>query len=337
MEKKERLVYVDFMKGFCILLIVAFHIDNDIFPLRVNMMLQSFRIPMYYFLSGMFFKRYDGFIDFVRRKTNNILVPYVFFMLLTCAVHCIMWYAFEAVWFGKWEWSSLADPFMRRYYHYNTPLWFLISLFEVNVIYYVLLMACPKRAGRYAVIALLAFVAWYFKKQPIFNNPLFLDTALMAMPYFVLGSEIKSAGLINKNVRLDRWGWVVIVPLLMLLYKVSPKINLLIQCEPHFFKLYAVPFVAILGLFWFSKNMPKIPIVTYIGRYSIVVLGTHIMLISFAKHLLEICASGFLGTGVCFNWCVFAVVVAMEMCLIPVMINLVPKFTAQEELIRAKK
>lgn len=39
-EKKSRLAYVDFMKGFCILLIVAFHIDNDIFPLRINLMLQ---------------------------------------------------------------------------------------------------------------------------------------------------------------------------------------------------------------------------------------------------------------------------------------------------------
>ena len=201
MEKKNRLVYVDFMKGFCILLIVAFHIDNDIFPLRINLMLQSFRIPMYYFLSGMFFKQYDGFVDFVRRKTNNIVVPYVFFMLLTCVVHCVMWYACGASWMGEWEWSSFADPFLRRYYHYNTPLWFLISLFEVNVLYYVLLQICPKRTGRYALIMLLAFVAWYFRKFPVFNNPLFIDTALMALPYFVLGSEVKSAGFIAKNAK----------------------------------------------------------------------------------------------------------------------------------------
>lgn len=337
MEKKARLAYVDFMKGFCILLIVAFHIDNDIFPLRVNMMLQSFRIPMYYFLSGMFFKRYDGFTDFVRRKVNNIIVPYIFFMLLTCVVHCAMWYVFRAGWFGKWEWLSFADPFLRRFYHYNTPLWFLISLFEVNVIYYILQKVCHNRVVRYACIALLAFVAWYFKKQPIFNNPLFLDTALMAMPYFVLGSEVKSAGLINKNEKLDRWGMIVIIPLLMLLYAVSPKINLLIQSEPGFIRLYAVPFVAILGLFWFSKNMPKIPVVTYIGRYSIVVLGTHIMMIAFVKHLLEVCGKEACESIVCFNWSVYAIVVVLEMCVIPIMINLVPKFTAQKELIRAKK
>ena len=322
------------MKGFCILLIVAFHIDNDIFPLRINLMLQSFRIPMYYFLSGMFFKQYDGFVDFVRRKTNNIVVPYVFFMLLTCVVHCVMWYACGASWMGEWEWSSFADPFLRRYYHYNTPLWFLISLFEVNVLYYVLLQICPKRTGRYALIMLLAFVAWYFRKFPVFNNPLFLDTALMALPYFVLGSEVKSAGFIAKNAKYDKWGLVVIVPLLVLLYFVSSKINLLIQSEPKFYRLYVVPFVAILGLFWFSKNMPKLPIITFIGRYSIVVLGTHILMIKFMARLAElISATAFNGVAVN-NWLVYAMVVGGELALIPIMIRVFPKFLDQEELIK---
>ncbi|MGM9802904.1 MAG: acyltransferase family protein [Muribaculaceae bacterium] len=335
MEKKNRLAYVDFMKGFCILLIVAFHIDNDIFPLRINLMLQSFRIPMYYFLSGMFFKTYDGFGDFVRRKANNIIVPYVFFMLLTCVVHCVMWYGAGASWMGEWEWNSFLDPFCRRYYHYNTPLWFLISLFEVNVLYYVLLIICPKRIGRYALIMLLAFVAWYFRKFPIFFNAAYLDTVLMAMPYFVLGSEVKNAGFIALNKRVDRWGWLVIVPLVVMLYYTSSKINLLIQSEPMFYKLYVVPFVAILGLFWFSKNLPKLPIITFIGRYSIVVLGTHIVLIKFMRHGLELLWQS-MGQGEVNEWLIYAAVVAAELCVIPLFVRLFPKFTAQEPLIKPR-
>ena len=335
-EKKSRLAYVDFMKGFCILLIVAFHIDNDIFPLRINLMLQSFRIPMYYFLSGMFFKLYDGFGDFSRRKINNIIVPYVFFMMLTCVVHCVMWYGFGVRWMGDWEWSSFADPFLRRYYHYNTPLWFLISLFEVNVLYYILNKKKKKRIGRYALIMLMAFVAWYFKKYPIFNNPAYIDTVFMAMPYFVLGSEVKASGLIAKNKKWDKLGLLVILPLLALLYFESSKINLLIQSEPKFWRLYVVPFVAILGLFWFSKNMPKLPIITFIGRYSIVVLGTHILMIKFMRHLLEVVCMEHLGMNEVNNWWIFAAVVACELCIIPIMIRLVPKFTAQEELIKKR-
>ncbi|MGN0230071.1 MAG: acyltransferase family protein, partial [Muribaculaceae bacterium] len=87
-QKNDRIEYFDLMKGICIILIVAFHVDSDnMFPRQVNSMLQSFRIPMYYFLSGIFFKTYNGFLDFVRRKTNNIIIPLLFFTLLANITH----------------------------------------------------------------------------------------------------------------------------------------------------------------------------------------------------------------------------------------------------------
>ena len=332
---KQRLVYVDFMKGMCILFIVAFHINNSIYPHRVDLMLQSFRIPLYYFLSGVFFKQYDGYLDFARRKFNNIIVPYIFFMLLTCVVHCVAWYAFEVRWMGDWTWKSFLDPFCTRYYHYNTPLWFLISLFEVNMVYYLLLKMCPKRSGRYALIVLLAFVALYFRKRPIFCNPAFLDTVFIAMPFFVLGNEVKKLGALPKNVRYDRWGLLVIVPVMVILYFFARKINLLVQNEPPFYKLYIFPFMAVLAFFWFSKNMPRVPIITYIGRYSIVVLGTHIMLIKLMRHILEANAiTQQMPSAAANDWTIFACVVAAEMVVIPVMIRIFPKFTAQSELIK---
>ena len=61
MATKQRIAYIDFMKGFCILLVVAFHIDYTIFETPYNFMLQQFRVPMYFFLSGLFFKEYNGF------------------------------------------------------------------------------------------------------------------------------------------------------------------------------------------------------------------------------------------------------------------------------------
>lgn len=332
---KQRLVYVDFMKGMCILFIVAFHINNSIYPHRVDLMLQSFRIPLYYFLSGVFFKQYDGYLDFARRKFNNIIVPYIFFMLLTCVVHCVAWYAFEVRWMGEWTWKSFLDPFCTRYYHYNTPLWFLISLFEVNMVYYLLLKMCPKRSGRYALIVLLAFVALYFRKRPIFCNPAFLDTVFIAMPFFVLGNEVKKLGALPKNERYDRWGLLVIVPVMVILYFFARKINLLVQNEPPFYKLYIFPFMAVLAFFWFSKNMPRVPIITYIGRYSIVVLGTHIMLIKLMRHILEATTiTQHMPSAAANDWTIFACVVAAEMVVIPVMIRLFPKFTAQSELIK---
>ncbi|MBR6489715.1 MAG: acyltransferase family protein, partial [Muribaculaceae bacterium] len=87
MATKQRIAYIDFMKGLCIILVVAFHISTTAFGDRANFMLQQFRIPMYFFLSGLFFKLYDGFFDFARRKINNIIIPLIFFLLLG-AVYC---------------------------------------------------------------------------------------------------------------------------------------------------------------------------------------------------------------------------------------------------------
>lgn len=79
---KERIAHIDFMKGLCIMLIALGHVDDKIFDMvlpNLNFALKSFRIPMYFFLSGLFFKTYAGFGDFLRRKVNNLLITLLFF------------------------------------------------------------------------------------------------------------------------------------------------------------------------------------------------------------------------------------------------------------------
>lgn len=327
------------MKGLCILLIVAFHIDNAIFPDRLNLMLQSFRIPLYYFLSGIFFKQYDGVFDFARRKVNNIIVPFIFFMLTTCCLYGVLITQCKAEWLGEWDWWSLLDPFLRRYYHYNTPLWFLISLFEVNIIYYLLQKLTKKRLIQYPIVIVLAYIAWRYKKLPIFFNPSYIDTALMAMPYFILGHEIKDLGLLPKSKKWDKWGLLALVPIAVVLYFTSHRIGLLVQCEPlHFHLLYTVPFLAVTGIFWACKNIGrKVPVITFIGRYSLVVLGTHIFLIKVCRHLIFMLSGTYATEQDVNNWLIYACVIGAELCVIPVMIRLFPKFTAQEELIPARR
>lgn len=333
---KERLVYIDFMKGLCILLILAFHIDNDIFPWRLNFSLQAFRIPLYYFLSGIFFKQYSGFLDFARRKTNNILVPYIFFFLLTCFLQFIFVEIINLKGVGTWEYDSLLDWAQRRYYHYNTPLWFLISLFELNIIYYVLQkITSDKRLFLYPIILVLSLSTYFYHNLSFLKSPLYLDTALLALPYFVLGHEIKLNGLLQKS-KYDWVGFIIIIPVAIFLYFYSRKINLLMQILPNLYRLYLLPFIAIISLFWFSKNMPRIPILTYIGRYSIIVLGTHIIVIKVVKAFLtwSFGAVQISANSMIFNWIIFAITVALELLIIPFMVRFAPYVTAQKEPIR---
>ena len=73
---RERIAYIDFMKCLCIMLIVMYHINHDFFDALypgLNNALQAFRLPMYYCISGIFFKLYAGYGEFTRRQVNNIL------------------------------------------------------------------------------------------------------------------------------------------------------------------------------------------------------------------------------------------------------------------------
>ncbi|MBR6078396.1 MAG: acyltransferase family protein [Paludibacteraceae bacterium] len=100
MEKK-RIEFIDLAKGFCILLVVAHHVSTDYAVCQVGTL---FRMPLYYFLSGLFFKTYGSFADFTIKKINRLIIPMVFFYAI-----------------GK----ALG--------HLNVPYWFLLSLFEVNI------------------------------------------------------------------------------------------------------------------------------------------------------------------------------------------------------------
>ena len=143
MAQPQRIAYIDFMKCLCIMLIVMYHIDHEFFNYlasNLNNALQAFRLPMYYFISGIFFKLYGGFADFTRRKVNNILVPFVFFVVLAYGLRLVEFGARYLIGAQPIDInpSILIEPFYMRSWLLTSPLWFLLSLFWVNIIFYAL-------------------------------------------------------------------------------------------------------------------------------------------------------------------------------------------------------
>ena len=43
-----------------------------------EMQMHTFRMPLYFILSGLFFKEYEVFWGFLKRKTNKLLIPFIF-------------------------------------------------------------------------------------------------------------------------------------------------------------------------------------------------------------------------------------------------------------------
>ena len=70
-NQSRRIDFVDLTKGVCIILVVMAHVGGAFEQLDTNSMLSCFRMPLYFFISGVFFKSYEGLLGFILRKINK--------------------------------------------------------------------------------------------------------------------------------------------------------------------------------------------------------------------------------------------------------------------------
>ena len=330
MNGKQRIAYIDFMKCLCIMLIVMYHIDHDFFNRilpNLNNALQAFRLPMYYFISGIFFKLYDGYADFTRRKVNNILVPFVFFILFAFVVRALeaglrMMVGADPI---SLSLTDLVGPFYLRYWPNTTPLWFLLSLFWVNIIFYALQRWNKPLWGLLLATVAISAIGYGLGVNKV-ELPLMFDTSLVALPYFVLGWGAKRLGAVQPS-RWDRWGIVALLFVALPIYWLNDFMNLHFQVLPAYWKLYLLPFVAILALFWACKPLPRIPVMCHFGRYSLIILGTHPVIFYPIRFFLL--RQG-MEYGITLTLLIFFLTMLLEWPLIWLLKTWFPRFTAQE-------
>ena len=330
MMEKQRIPYIDLMKCLCIMLIVMYHIDHDFFNYlapHLNDALQAFRLPMYYFISGIFFKLYEGYADFTRRKVNNILVPFVFFVVFAFAVRSLevgvrLVMGADPIVLSPLQ---LIEPFYLRYWANTTPLWFLLSLFWVNIIFYALQRWIRPLWGLLAMTVLLSVVGYELGVNKV-ELPLMFDTSLVALPYFVLGWGMKRMGALKPS-KWDHWGFLALLLVAMPIYWLNEFMNLHFQVLPAYWKLYLLPFVAILALFWACKPTPRVPVLCHYGRYSLIILGTHPLILQPIRFLL---LKQGMDYGIGLTLLVFVLTMLLEWPLIWLLKTYAPRFTAQQ-------
>lgn len=110
------------MHNSYILLHNQIHVPND----NINGILRNMRIPLYFCLSGLFFKEYNGFRDFITRKFNKLIIPFIFLPTFPFAL-CEIGLHYE---------RSIKTYLLMSIEPYNYPLWFLRCLFVTYILYF---------------------------------------------------------------------------------------------------------------------------------------------------------------------------------------------------------
>ena len=335
-----RIEYIDLAKGLCIILVVMFHCDIYFFhkEYMFNTMIgNTFRMPLYYFLSGLFFKTYRGFFDFTLKKTNKLLIPFCFFYVCTAVLiplilqRCNINVGVKSV-IG---WHSFIDFYYEKFT--NIPLWFLLSLFEANIIFYFCLICVRKCINSFKVTVLgllmfiIGFIGLYLGRVNI-NLPMFVDTTMTTLPFFAIGYIFRIYSNILIKNKYDKYWPLFVLFLVGITYGLSGGETMFIEnkFDINPFVFYIRGITGTLCILYLSKAIVRLPFISYIGRYSIMILLTHLLVLA----VISMIINRFIHNA---DWAYFITVcitLASYIVIIPLMKRFLPYVTAQKDVLR---
>lgn len=336
-QQARRIDFIDLAKGFCIFLVVFYHFcGEDLgFDNPFNIFLRTFRMPLYFILSGLFFKEYEGFIGFLKRKVNKLLVPLFFFSCISAFIFFLIhncWNTadyIKSIVLGLWEENIVG----------NMPLWFLWCLFLNNILFYIILL-CTKEKTHFmlklSIICILCGITGYILGKKNIALPLFLDTTLTTIPFFAFGYCLRKYTQVLYANRFDKYLGVQVLTDFLIVAIFMQRFDLYTNSMQYcsIYSLYVCGIAGSLGTLSLAKLFHKLPFLSYLGRYSIIILCTHMIpgsyLFLFAPLKVFFCIqSSFL-----FHLFLLIVLLILEYTvIIPIFKKYLPYFTAQKDLI----
>lgn len=320
---KKRIEYIDLAKGICIFLIVIQHVTYYYqIEYPFNEMIESFTLPLFFFLSGIFFKEYGGFSDFCIRKTNKLLVPFVAFFILTVLLQDLIFNG------GLGGVFFVHELLLHERLHYNYAIWFLPCLFEVSVLFYLL----HKHLGA-KLLCMTSFIVGFC--AALLSNLkvdllLYIDSAMMFLPFFTLGYLLKqNTEFLSGQPEWKRDGILIVVCFLSG-YVLCNMLHPNAYIQPFQFYLWGMLGTFIILLF--SRLVKVIQPFTYWGRYSIIILCIHFPILIHVKRILL----RFALDGVPGMWLNLVITMALSTICIPLFCKYLPVIVAQKDLFPTK-
>ena len=330
---KQRVAFIDLAKGFCIILVVFNHIHKSFdAPYLLADSFKMFRMPLYFFLSGLFFKNYEGFSGFLKRKTNKLLIPFSFFFLLTSF---LLPNVISLLKGGSFKTETLW-AFVYPEFFPNFPIWFLLCLLELNIIFYAIYLA-SERCGRHHILVMTILsgavgLAGYYLGHSKQNLYMFLDSAMSALPFFHVGFITRKYTSLLQPNRLDKFNIPIACVLFLITFLFARHIDYSTNnfVNVSFLRLYGCGLTGVFSVIFLSKAIKTLPYISYIGRYSIMLLCTHFIIVNYLNAFLKKLVSS--------DWTIIVinlfVTLSLYSLIIPFMKRYMPHVTAQQDLIK---
>ena len=327
----NRIEFVDLAKGFCICLVVLLHVYGESAG-RVFEILTLFRMPLYFVLSGLFFKSYSGIFSFTKKKVNKLLIPFIITYIVICVPsNIVLYHNFNLQSF--WEIDTLKPNL-----GINGAAWFLLCLFFQNIIFYLIFIVSNNNINKVILLCWIIGCVGYLLNVKNIVLPLWIDTSMTALPFFLFGYIIKKySTILYENINM-KYILFVILSIFTLLschfYNISTNKHAIAFgsniFEINIISLYLGGISGFYLIFFISKYLKKIHIISYIGRYSIVVLLTHLLYLFVIRNIFF--QLGIDQTSIVLNFFIFVFIVLISVPTIKICIKYFPFWFAQKDI-----
>jgi fucose 4-O-acetylase-like acetyltransferase len=227
-DKATRIGWIDEFKGFVLLLVCLFHVEQSFSCANMGMLhLSALRMSAFFFISGMLFstRRFPNFKDYFVHKTKVLLVPYILLSLLFLALDPVL-YNFDLFpkaprmtvmnirpeIAGVWDYIywNLAKIFVAGKSSIGSgPLWFVFTLYSVSLMFYGVQKIAGKIIGKKtskiitAIIAIACLIGGWFLYTNHIRLPLGIERDLTVLFFFACGWMCKES---IKNLSMDCFG-----------------------------------------------------------------------------------------------------------------------------------
>lgn len=279
---KNRINWIDFGKGFTIFLVLLGHVflelyESGKFPsydkmlITITAQVYIFHIPVFFALSGFFFKPVENlksFKNYALKRTVILGLPYIFYSI----IHFIL---------QKAAGSSVRVPttLHNLIAIYKTPLgvsWYLYTLWIISMVYG-LLSVYIKRKETLFIISGVGFVIELLMNLDIY----IVQKTLVWGMFFMLGAVLRSVDLSKLNIKLVI-GTTVIFDIIYMIcwsiyYRPNVKKMYVTYDTPQF---WAIAFIVSVGVAFIiyprvEKIFPKF--FNYFSKYGKDSLGIYIL------------------------------------------------------------
>lgn len=194
-----RILWVDSAKGMAIFFVVWGHITYFL-PNEIRVIIYSFHMPLFFFLSGLFLTKENSFMQLVKKRINSLLKPYFLYAILLLLVEYFFYLYYPPFYVPISLKGILTATF--------TSLWFLPSLFFSLIISF-LILSIKKTSFKFLIVLLcviLGIVNNIVFKQVFPHTfilpvlPCRIDVSLLSIPFVFMGcyfNKIKQKIKIN--------------------------------------------------------------------------------------------------------------------------------------------